>query len=140
MQADVAEEHLPHRQLDIVRHADTADDRARPGGAQRLQHRLGHPDALQDGVGADSVGELGDPGDPGVAALGDDVGRPELLGQPLPRLVSAHRDDPLGAELASGEHAGEPDGAVADHRHGHPRLDLGRDGRVPPGRHHVGQR
>jgi hypothetical protein len=34
-----------------------------------------------------------------LAALGHDVGRAELAGQLLPRLVAAHRDDPLRTHL-----------------------------------------
>ena len=57
-EADVAEEHLPHRQLDPVRDADVADQPAGPGGPQRLEHGLAGADALQHGVRADAVGEL----------------------------------------------------------------------------------
>ena len=49
-----------------------------------------------------------------VAALGHDVGRAELAGELLPRLVPAHRDDPLGAHLLGREHAKQTHRAVAD--------------------------
>ena len=39
-----------------------------------------------------------------VAALDDDVRGTELAGQPLPRLVAAHRDDPLRAHVLGGQH------------------------------------
>ena len=51
---------------------------------------------------------------PVLAALGDDVGRAELAGDLLARLVARHRDDALGAELRGGEDAAEADRAVAD--------------------------
>jgi hypothetical protein len=57
------------------------------------------------------AGELLDPGHPGVAAFFDDVGRSVLARQPLSRLVAAHGDDPLGAELLGGQllaQLGEP--------------------------------
>ena len=50
--------------------ADTADQAAGAGGAESLQHRLPGADALEDGIGANAVGELLDPRHPVVAALG----------------------------------------------------------------------
>ena len=73
-----------------------------------------------------------------VAALGDDVGGAEVEGQLLPGLVPAHRDDPLGAELARGEDAQQADRAVADHGDGLARAGLGGDGAEPAGAEHVG--
>ena len=58
----------------------------------------------------------------------------------LPRLVAAHRDDPLGAHLLRREHAEQTDRAVADDDDRRARLDVGRIGREPAGAHHVGQR
>jgi hypothetical protein len=42
--------------------------------------------------------------------------RAELAGELLPRLVAAHRYDPLGTHLPGGEHAEEADRAVTDDR------------------------
>ena len=58
----------------------------------------------------EAVGEVLDPGDAVVAAFRDDVRCAELTGELLAWLVAAHGDDPLGAELAGGEHAEQPDG------------------------------
>lgn len=53
----------------------------------------------------ESVGQIHDAGHALVTALGHDVGRAELARELLPRLVAAHRDDPLGTHLLGGEHA-----------------------------------
>jgi hypothetical protein len=89
-------------------------------------------------VGAKPVGELLDPRDAGVAALGDDVGRAEGDRELLARLVAAHGDDPLGAELAGGQHGQQPDRAVTDHRDGLGWAGLGGHGAEPAGAEHVG--
>jgi hypothetical protein len=68
-----------------------------------------------------------------VAALGDDVGRAELLGQLLAVGVPGQGDDALCAETLGGEHAGEPDGAVADDRDRLAGLDVRADGGVVAG-------
>ena len=73
-----------------------------------------------------------------VAALDDDVGGAELAGELLARLVAAHRDDPLGAELPGGEDGEQADGAVADDRDGLARSGLGGHGGEPAGAQHVG--
>ena len=70
----------------------------------------------------------------------DDVGRAELARELLPRLVTAHRDDPLRAHLLRREHAEQADRAVADDDDGRARLDVRRVGGEPAGAHHVGQR
>ena len=87
--ADVAEEHLPDRQLDAVRNADEADHRAGAGDVERRLHRLAGADALERGVDADAVGQLLDRLDRRVAALGDDVGGAELRGELLAVGVAA---------------------------------------------------
>jgi hypothetical protein len=53
--ADVGVQQLLAGQLDTVGHADDADEAAGSGRAQGLGHRLAGADALQHGVGADSV-------------------------------------------------------------------------------------
>jgi hypothetical protein len=62
---------------------------------------------------------------------------PELAGQLLPRLVPAHRDDPLRAHLLRREDAEQADRPVADHDRRRPRLHVGRVGREPAGAEHV---
>ena len=137
---DVAGEHRADRQLDAVRHADVADRRAGPGDGDGGVHRLAGADALQHGVGADAAGELADRGLTLLAALGDDVGGAELLGDLLARRVPRHGDHPLGAHPGRGEHAGQADRAVADDDHGVALLHAGGDGGVPAGAHDVGER
>ena len=63
---------------------------------------------------------------------------PNSRAELLAGLVAAHRDDPLGAELLGGEHAEQPDRAVADDRDGLARAGLGGDGAEPAGAQHVG--
>ena len=58
----------------------------------------------------------------------------------LPRLVSAHRDDALGAHLLRGQHAEQTDRAVTDDDDRRARLDVGGIGREPARAHHVGER
>ena len=118
--------------------ADVADVTAGPGRADRLEHRLASADRLDGRVGAEPFGEVLDPGDAFVASLFDDVGGPVGEGQLLPGLVAAHEDDPLGAELAGGEDAVEPDGAVTDDHDGLAGPDLGGDGAEPAGAEDVG--
>jgi hypothetical protein len=89
-------------------------------------------------VRAETVGELPDPCCVLLAALGNDLGRAELLCEPLAGLVAAHGNDPFGAELPGGEHREQPHGAVSDYRHRLARSCLGRHGAEPAGAEHVG--
>src|SRR5207244_4434832 len=114
VQVDGGEEQLVAGEVHVVTDADEADVAAGPGGADGLHHRLLSADGFDHGVGAKAVGEVLDPGDAVVAALGDDVGGTELPGELLARGVAAHRDDPLGAELLCCHHAKQPNRAVAD--------------------------
>jgi AraC-like DNA-binding protein len=111
------EEELLPWDLHIVEHADEPDVTACPRGANGLHHRLLRADGLDDRVRAEPAGELLDPCRALLAALGHDLGRAELPGEPLAGLVPAHRDDPIGAELIGGEHCEQPHGAVADDCH-----------------------
>ena len=137
--ADVAEEDVGERDVDVVGDADDADGRAGPGDRQRGGHGLGGADALHRRVDTDAVGELEHEGVRFVAAGLDDVGGAERAGQRLAGRVAAQGDDPLGAEAVRGEDGGEADGAVTDDGDRAARLDAGADGGVVPGRHHVGQ-
>ena len=96
------------------------------------------PTASIDAVRAEPAGELLDLRHALVAALLDDVGRAELAGERLPVGVTAHRDDPLGAELSCGEDAEQADGAVADDGDGLAGAGFGGDGGEPAGAEHVG--
>ena len=116
VEVDVGEEQFLAIEFDPVRDADVAHVAARAGGADRLHHRLLRADALEHRVGADSLGQVLDAGHALVAALGHDVGRAEFAGELLPRLVTAHRDDPLGTHLLGGKHAEQADRAVTDDR------------------------
>ena len=118
--------------------ADVADVPAGAGGADRLHHRLLRPDRLDHRVRAEPVGEFLDLRHAVVAALLDDVGRAELAGKLLARLVTAHGDDPVRAELLGGKHAEQPDRTVTDDGDRLARAGLGGDGTEPAGAEHVG--
>src|SRR6266536_602280 len=125
------------RQLDTVGDADEADVPARAGGVDRLQHRLPGADRLDDRVRAETARELLDPLDALVAALLDDLSRAELTRQALPRLVAAHRDDPLGAELLRREHGEQSDRPVADDGDRLARAGFGSHRAEPAGPEHI---
>ncbi|GMA23368.1 hypothetical protein GCM10025864_11270 [Luteimicrobium album] len=108
----------------------------RPEG---LAHGLLGADALEGAVREIAAEEVADGRDAVVAALGDHVGRTELPGELGAVGVTAHGDDALRAEAGRGEDPAEPDRAVADDHNGRAGPDAGTDGRVVPGRHHVGQ-
>ena len=124
---------------DAVGDADEPDVPARAGGVEGLIHRLLRADGLDHGVGAEPVGELLDRRDALLAARFDDVGRAELASQSLARLVAAHGNDPLGAELLGRQHGEQADGAVTDHGHRLARAGLGRHRAEPAGAEHVGR-
>jgi len=53
--------------------------------------------------------------------------------------MAAHDDDLLGAEALRGDHAAQADGAVAHDGDAIAWADLGDDGGVVAGAHHVGE-
>jgi hypothetical protein len=57
----------------------------------------------------------------------------------LPRLVPAHRDHPVCAQLRGGEHTRQADRAIPDYGHGHAGSNTGGHGGVPSGGHHIGE-
>jgi len=59
----VGEEELLAVQSHPVRDANVADGSARPGGSDRLHHRLLGPDALKNCVGSEAMSQLHDVGD-----------------------------------------------------------------------------
>jgi hypothetical protein len=91
-------------------------------------------------VCAKAAGQLPDTLDRLVATLADDVGGAERLSQRDAFGVAAEQDDLLGAEPLRCDHAAEADGAVANDSDRLTGRDLGRDGSVVAGAHHVGQR
>src|SRR6516165_10634583 len=125
MEMNVAEEQPLSIEFDSMRDADVTNVPARPGGTDRLHHRLLGADALQDRVSSDSVRHVLDVGNALVAALGHNFGRPELAGELLPRLVTAHRDNPLSTDLPAREHTEETNRAVTDDHERHARLNVG---------------
>src|SRR5829696_7955975 len=140
VQVHMREEELLPRDLHIVEHADEPDVTAGPRAADGLHHRLLRADGLHDRVRAEPAGELLDPCRALLAALGHDLTRAELPGEPLAGLVPAHRDDPLRAELLGGEHREQADGTVANDRHRLAWSGLGRHSAKPAGAEHVGGR
>ena len=62
------------------------------------------PDTFDDRVRAVTAGQLPNPFDALLAALGHDVGRAELTAQIGAVVVPAHQDDLLGAEPLRGQH------------------------------------
>jgi hypothetical protein len=75
-----------------------------------------------------------------VAAFFDDVSGAELARELLARRVTAHDDDPFGAELLGGEHTEEADGAVTDDGDCLARPDLSGHGTEPTRAEHVRRR
>src|ERR1700761_5586136 len=110
-----------------------------PGDGSGGGDRLSRAAALECGVGADAAGHLADGMDGFLAARLDNVRGTELTGHLLALRVTAQGNDALRAEAPGGEHGGQADSAVPDHRYRVALLDPGNDGRVVPGRHHVGQ-
>src|SRR4051794_28119429 len=76
---------------------------------------------------------------PSVPAFGHDVRGTELDRELLSGSVTAHRDDPLGAQLLRSEHPEQPDRAVTDDGNRLARPRLGGDGGEPAGAQHVGR-
>ncbi len=64
------------------------------------------------------LAQVHDAGNPLVTPLGHDVGGAEITGEPLPLLVPAHCNDPLGAHLLGRENAEQADRAIPDDRDG----------------------
>ena len=133
-------EQVPAGQLHAVRNPDEADVAAGSGGADGLRHRFLGADGLNDRMRAESVGQVLDAGHALVAALSHEVGRAELQGKLLPRLVTAHGDDTLGTQLLGGEHRAEAYRAVTDDCDHLARLHVGRVGAEPAGAQHIGGR
>src|SRR5436190_832513 len=127
MQMDFGVEQLPGGQFYAVEDPDKADMTARPRGVDRLHHRFLRADGLYGRMRAQPIREFLYPRHPLIATLGDDVGRAELAGKALARLVTAHSDDPLGAQLLGRKDGEQPYRAVTDDRHRLARTRLGGD-------------
>src|SRR4051794_18898656 len=117
----------------VLWHSYATDGSAWPRDADRRQHRLGHPYALEHGVDSVASGQLAHSLGCFLAALGHDVGRSELDADVGALLVTAQQDDLLGAEALRRHHAAEADGPVADDRDRLARRYLGAHGCVVPG-------
>ena len=96
---DVGVEQLLAVEADTVRHADVAHVTATASALDRLHHRLLRTDTLQHRVRTDSIGQLLDSLDAFITAFGHDASRAEFASELLPRLVAAHRNDPVSAHL-----------------------------------------
>jgi hypothetical protein len=68
--------------------------------------------ALEDGVSAESAGQLPDALDCGVPSLADDISRPELASQGNAVRVTAEHDDLLRTETTGGDDAAETHRAI----------------------------
>ncbi len=134
---DAGEEQLDAGDLHVVVDADVAEVSAAAGRTDGLHERLAGADGLDDGVGAQAPGQLLDLGDPGLAALLDDVGGAVEARELLPLRVARHGDDPIGAELLGREDRHQPDGSVPDDRDGLARAGLRGVGGEPAGAEHV---
>jgi hypothetical protein len=77
-------------------------------------HRFLGTNGLNDRVCTESVSHVLDASHAFIAALGHKVGRAELNGELLPRLVTAHDDDALGPQLLGCDHRAQADRAVTD--------------------------
>src|SRR5947209_4147912 len=96
---DVGVEQLLAVEADTVRHADVAHVTATASALDRLHHRLLRTDTLQHRVRADSIGQLLDSLHTLITAFSHDFRRAEFARELLPRLMAAHRNDPLSAHL-----------------------------------------
>ena len=117
--------------------AVTADVASGARRADGLHHRLLGADGLDDRVCPKAVGELLDHGHTVVAAFGDDVGSAEIAREGLPRLVTAHRDDAIGAQLLGGEDGEQADRTVTDDGDRLAGTRLRGNGAEPAGAQHV---
>src|SRR5438552_4105769 len=133
----VVERGLRRGELLVLRDADSADGAAGAGDFDRRQLRLLEADALEHGVDAVAAGQFFDALDGFVAAFAYDIGGSELARERNPVGVAAEEDDLFGSEPPGGDHAAESDRAVADDRDSLAGRDLGGDGRVMAGAHHV---
>src|SRR5256886_993513 len=140
VEVNVGEEQSLAVQLDPVRNTDIGDVPALASGADRLLHRFLCPNALKHRVSTNSIGHVHDLGYALVAALSHDVCRAEFACELLPRLVTAHRDDPLCTPLPGGEHAQEADRTVTDDCDRRAPLHVRRVGCEPAGPQNIGSR
>jgi hypothetical protein len=95
-----------------LRNSNAADGTARARNAHRRAHRLSVANALEDGVSAESVGQLPDTLDCGVPSLADDVRRPEPASEGNAIGVAAEHDDLLGTETTGGDDPAETHGTI----------------------------
>src|SRR5258705_6730222 len=132
VQVHVRVEELRAGELHTVRNPDVADGSARSRAVVGLCHGLLRTDTLEHGVRADAFRQLFDARDAFVSALAHNVSCAKRARERLPCLVTAHCDDPLGAQLLRGQHAEQPDRAIAHHDARRTRLHVRPIGAEPP--------
>src|SRR4051812_44001981 len=124
----------------MLGNADASDRATRACDLDRRLDRLVEADTFEHRIDALTVGQSLDALDRLLAALTDDLGRAEVAGEPDPVFVAAHDDDLVGAEPLRSDYAAETDCAVTDYGDACAGADLGQDGSVVAGAHHVGER
>src|SRR2546425_174340 len=140
VEVDVSEKQFLTVQFHSVRHADVPHMAAFTRSMDRLHHRFLGADALQHRVRTNSVGKLLYPVHTLITALRHDVSRAKLAGELLPRIATAHRDDPSCSHLTGGEHTKESHRAVTNDDDRVARLHIGCVRREPTGAHNIGER
>ena len=121
-------------------HPDHADHPAGAHAKRRLVARARGSDRFDDAVGADPLSQLPHSRSPLLAALGDDDVRSELAGDLLPVGVAAHGDHLLRPQLLGRKHRAQPHCAVADDGNARARPRERRNRAVPPRARHVRKR
>ena len=91
-------------------------------------------------MGAKSAREFAHALDGRLAALADDLGRPERAGQRDAVGMTPQHDDPLGAEPARGNDGAQTNRAVADNRCDFAGTDLCGERGVVASTHHIRER
>ena len=102
MQMHLGEEQLLAIKRHTVRHANVTHVAARTCGLNRLHHRLLRANTLQDRISANAIVQFLDSRNAFITALGHDIRGAKFACELLPRLMTAHRDDPLGTHLLCG--------------------------------------
>src|SRR5438552_2298535 len=113
---NVGVEQLFTLEFNSVRDADISNRAARTCRTDRLRHRLSGANAFEHRVGTDSGGQFFNVSDALITAFSHDVVCTELAGELLPRLVPAHRDDPLRTHMLRRKHSEQTNRAVTDDR------------------------
>src|SRR5437667_3104103 len=121
----------------VMGDTNAAHGTTRTGDADRGAHGLLGADALEDGVDAQTPGQLAHALDCRLAALAHDVRRAEPFRQGDPVGMVAEDHDPLGAEAPGGDDGAEADSAITDDGRGLAAADFGGAGRMMARSHNV---